>query len=103
PTPRGPWTEHPQSPLVHDVIGGRCAGRPFLREGRLTRAAQNGSLTYGGSMQLREIVQLDAETCVERRAGDVAPDWTRGIGGTHTFNVDGDIAVIDAFRTRWSF
>ncbi|HEX6099083.1 MAG TPA: hypothetical protein VF432_22410 [Thermoanaerobaculia bacterium] len=101
PSPRGPWTPHRRSPLFTDVTGGRPAGRPFVRDGRLLRAAQIGAPWYGYAMQFREIVTLTPEEWEEREVSIFRPDWARGLQGTHTYNVDGDVTVIDGLRYRW--
>lgn len=101
PSPRGPWTPHRQNPLECNVIGGRPAGRPFVRDGKLLRAGQVGAPWYGHAMQLREIVTLTPDAWEEREVAMLPPDWDRGLDGTHTLNVDGEVAVIDALRVRW--
>lgn len=100
-TPLGPWRAHPMNPLQRHPAGSRCAGRPFLRDGKWIRAAQNGCRRYGHSMELREIVTLTPDRWEERVVADIAPDWRRGLSGTHTFNVDGEFAVIDGLQYRW--
>lgn len=100
-TPLGPWSPHPRNPILSNVVGGRCAGRPFVRDGRLMRAAQIGARRYGHSIQLREIVTLTVDECVEREAETILPNWTSGLAGAHTYNVEGDVTVIDGMRYRW--
>ncbi|MGZ5431371.1 MAG: glycosyltransferase family 2 protein [Thermoanaerobaculia bacterium] len=98
PAPHGPWSGHIRNPLECTVIGGRPAGRPFIRDGRLVRATQIGTPSYGRAMQLREIVTLTADEWLERHMETISPDWAPGIEGTHTLNVDGDYVVTDALR-----
>jgi hypothetical protein len=100
-TPLGPWLPHRRNPVLSDIVGGRCGGRPFLRNGRLVRAAQDGAKRYGHAMELREIVTLTPDAWEERVLERILPDWAPGLGGTHTLNVDGDVTVIDGFRDRW--
>lgn len=100
-TPLGPWTPHRRNPVLSDIVGGRCGGRPFLRHGKFVRAAQDGAKRYGHAMQLRELVTLTPDAWEERVIGRILPDWAPGLGGTHTMNVDGDVTVIDGFRDRW--
>jgi hypothetical protein len=102
PSPRGPWTQHPHAPLQCDVVGGRPGGRPFVREGRLLRAAQIGTPWYGHAIQLREIVTLTPDAWEERDAGRIDPDWLPGVVGTHTLNDDGGVVVADAQRRRFA-
>ena len=101
PSPRGPWSPHRLNPLFRDAVGGRPAGRPFVRDGRLLRAAQIGTPWYGYAMQLREIVTLTPDAWEEREVSIFRPDWARGLDGTHTLNADGDVTVIDGLRMRW--
>jgi hypothetical protein len=97
-TPRGPWTPHRWNPLECNVAGGRPAGRPFVRDGKLLRAGQDGAPWYGHAMRLREIVKLTPEEWEEREVSTILPDWAPGIIGTHTLNVDGEVVVVDAVR-----
>jgi hypothetical protein len=99
-TPRGPWLPHARNPLLCDVVGGRCGGRPFLRGGVLLRATQDCARRYGHSIRMREIVKLTPEEWEEREVDTVTADWTRDIVGTHTLNVDGEVTVIDGLRHR---
>lgn len=100
-TPLGPWTPHPLNPVVSDLAGGRCAGRPFRRDGKLVRAAQDCVKRYGHSMELREIVTLTDSAWEERVVDRILPDWARGLTCTHTLNVDGEVTVIDGARDRF--
>jgi hypothetical protein len=100
-TPLGPWKPHRRNPLLSDIVGGRCAGRPFPHNGKLLRAAQDGAKRYGHAMQLRELVTLTDDAWEERIVDRILPDWAAGMGGTHTLNVDGEVGVVDGFRDRW--
>jgi hypothetical protein len=100
PTPRGPWTPHAWNPLECNVAGGRPGGRPFMRDGRMLRATQIGAPWYGHAIRLREIVTLTPDEWLERDVDTIAPDWLPGSIGTHTLNVDGEVAVIDGAVER---
>lgn len=99
-TPEGPWTPHRLNPLMSDLAGGRCAGRPFERGSALVRAAQDSVKRYGHAMELRELVTLTDDAWEERVVGRILPNWTRSLVGTHTLNVDGEVTVIDGARDR---
>jgi hypothetical protein len=99
-TPEGPWTPHHLNPVLSDLAGGRCAGRPFQRHGTLVRAAQDSAKRYGHAMEMRELVTLTDEAWEERVVGRILPDWAPGLACTHTLNVDGEVTVIDGARDR---
>jgi hypothetical protein len=60
---RGPWREHPRSPIVTGDRGiARPAGRPRKIGGRLMRFAQDCTNGYGWRVRAFEIVELTATT-----------------------------------------
>lgn len=62
----GPWTEHPQSPLVEaDPHIARPAGRVIAHEGRLIRYAQDCFPTYGRQVRAFDITTLTPTAYVE--------------------------------------
>lgn len=99
-TPMGPWIPHRLNPVLSDLAGGRCAGRPFQRNGVWTRAAQDSVKRYGHAMELRELVTLTDDAWEERVVGRILPDWAPGLVCTHTLNGDGQVTVIDGARDR---
>jgi hypothetical protein len=99
-SPRGPWMPHRWNPLECDVVGGRCGGRPFMRDGKLLRAVQIGTPYYGYALGLREIVTLTPDAWEERLVETILPNWSADLAGMHTLNVDGDVAVVDVMRFR---
>jgi hypothetical protein len=80
---RGPWREHPRSPIVAgDKRIGRPAGRPVVSGDRLYRFAQDCASEYGTSVRAIEITRLTPTEYAEREA---APEPVV-IGGTHAWN-----------------
>jgi len=60
--PRGPWREHPASPVVHDDDSkSRPGGRPLVVDGVPIRFAQDCSVEYGKSVRAFRITRLDAK------------------------------------------
>lgn len=58
----GPWTRHPRSPLVKDdPLVARPAGRVLVRNGRITRFAQECFPRYGTQVRAFEVSQLTTE------------------------------------------
>jgi hypothetical protein len=91
----GEWTLHPGSPISADVRTARGAGMPFLDRGTWIRPAQDGSETYGGAIRYQRILRIDTNHYAEEFAGALTPDLFPGSEGTHTYNRDSGIEVID--------
>jgi len=63
---KGPWTEHPMSPIVEkDLNTARPAGRPLLIDGNLYRLAQDCAPTYGYSVNAFRITELSTSAYSE--------------------------------------
>lgn len=92
----GRWTPHAGNPVVSDARFGRGAGRPFVRDGRLFRPAQDCAGGYGRRVILREIVRLTPEIFEERTAGMIGPP--AGATTLHTLNLGGGVTVTDIAR-----
>lgn len=64
---RGPWKEHPRSPIVEgDPTSARPAGRVSVFPDRIIRYAQDCSTVYGAGVRAFEIVELTTGTYRER-------------------------------------
>jgi hypothetical protein len=65
---KGPWSEHPRSPIVaNDANIARPAGRPLVIGGKLYRLAQDCEPTYGRAVVAFEITAM-TETDYRERA-----------------------------------
>jgi hypothetical protein len=97
----GPWTPHRLNPLKSDLRSARGAGRPFSLGSRLYRPAQDCSRTYGGAVNVMEIVELGPTRFRETLAARLEPDaaWPYP-HGLHHLVVDGCRVYIDAKRRR---
>ncbi len=103
---RGPWKEHPLSPIVRkDLRRARPAGRPFVLDGALYRLAQDCYPTYGRAVRAFRITDISAtvyaEQAVERPVVAASGSGWNSEGMHH---VDAQrtatgqwIAVVDAF------
>jgi hypothetical protein len=98
----GAWTAHAMNPLKSDRSSARPAGRPFVLDGRLFRPAQDCSETYGGAVNVMEIVELSPTAFREVHATrlEADPAWPYP-HGLHHLVVDGNRVYIDAKRTRY--
>jgi hypothetical protein len=63
---KGPWTEHPMSPIVKkDLNIARPGGRPFVFEGNLYRLGQDCEPTYGNQVHAFKITDISTKTYSE--------------------------------------
>jgi hypothetical protein len=95
PDPRGPWTQHPGSPISTDVRTARSAGPVLQSDGKLLRVSQNCAGGYGRHVVLSEIVELTASHYRERVVKEIHPQRASDTG-LHTYGRLGDWEVIDA-------
>jgi hypothetical protein len=60
---KGPWTEHPKSPIVEkDLHTARPGGRPVVIEGTLYRLAQDCAPTYGHQVRAFQVTEITKTT-----------------------------------------
>jgi hypothetical protein len=64
---KGPWTEHPHSPIVDkNPEIARPAGRPFVMDGTLYRLGQDCYPTYGNQVHAFQITDLSPNSYSEK-------------------------------------
>lgn len=97
-SPFGPFTPHPDNPLVADVRRARMAGRLFWHRGRLIRPAQCCAPIYGSGITMNVIDELSPSTYRERPVQRLDPAWDARFMGLHTINAEGGLSVIDLLR-----
>jgi len=90
----GKWTPHPLNPIVQDVRSARPAGRPFIRDGKLYRPAQDCSVRYGYAVRIQEVLELTESTYQERDGEVLRP--RSGTFGIHTYNTEGGWTFADS-------
>jgi len=97
---RGPWREHPASPLVQrDPRRARPAGRILALGDGLLRFAQDCHPVYGSAVRAFEVTDLTASRYQEREAADRPV-----LGGSGTGWNAGGMHHVDAHRLddgRW--
>lgn len=98
----GPWTIHPQNPVLVDRSGARPGGTPFAgADGHVYLPVQDCSQTYGGSLRFLRFSTLTRTevACAHlpvNFTGDLASlDHTEGM---HTFSACGGMTLIDVKR-----
>jgi hypothetical protein len=98
-SPFGPWTPHRLNPVKSDVRSSRPAGNLFLHDNQLFRPAQDCERGYGMAVVINRIVHIDTDQFLEVALKRFEPGaaWPFP-DGMHTFNVAGDIVLIDAKR-----
>jgi hypothetical protein len=106
---RGPWKEHPLSPIVKkDLRRARPAGRPFVLEGALYRLGQDCYPTYGRGVRAFRITDISATTYAEKvMETPVVAASGRGWNSEGMHHVDAQrtgtgqwIAVVDALGVQ---
>jgi hypothetical protein len=102
-SPLGPWTPHRNNPIKSDVRSARPAGRIFEHGGQFYRPAQDCSRRYGYAVSINRILQLNPDTYGEVEVDKIVPNGDPTVAGVHTFNVTGDITVIDCLMRRKKF
>lgn len=64
---KGPWIEHPQSPVVkNDLKTARPAGRPFVIDGILYRLGMDCYPTYGYQVHAFQITDISTKNYAEK-------------------------------------
>lgn len=86
---RGPWREHPASPVVsRDPFGARPAGRVVADGDRLHRYAQDCATVYGRAVVAFAITRLSPTEYAEQPAGGVLEPQARGWNDLGMHHVD---------------
>lgn len=96
----GRWISHPLNPVVTDVRSARPAGKIFNQGGNIYRPSQNCSGRYGRGFNICRIKILSETRYEEEIVKKIEPDWDKKLKGTHTFNYDGGMTVIDVYTFR---
>ena len=89
---------HALNPVIFDARTARNAGRIAMRNGKLTRLAQNNANHYGYGFSLMEIEKLSLQEYSERCLYSVEPGFARGITSTHHLDHLDGVYVFDGLR-----
>ena len=92
----GPWTPHPENPVVADARFARSAGRVFGRTTASSVRRRTARVGTAPRSRSRRITRLDAQHYEEEMVATLGADWHPGLVGTHTYNVDCGIEVVEA-------
>lgn len=103
----GPWTMHPENPVLVDKAGARPGGTPFIgADGSVILPVQDCHVTYGGALRFLTFPVLDT-THVDCRhlpvtltGGQASPLYPDGL---HTFSAAGEMTLIDVKRISRSY
>lgn len=78
--------------MVPDARTARNAGRIAVRNGKLTRMAQDNAHQYGCGLAMMEIERLSLQEFREKQVYAVTPGFVHGVGSTHHMDhLDEDI------------
>ncbi|NNE22879.1 MAG: hypothetical protein HKN11_09735 [Rhizobiales bacterium] len=89
---------HELNPVITDARTARNAGRIAVRDGKLTRLAQNNAYHYGYGFSLMEIECLSVREYHEKCLYSVKPDFAPGIGSTHHMDQLDNVHIFDGLR-----
>mgnify|MGYP000901997862 CR=1 FL=1 len=95
----GPWRGHRSNPVIQRTDLARPAGQPWLHQGRWYRPAQNRSQTYGGSLVIYRVEQIDHQDYQETEWArwKPHPTWPYPHGLHHVCRL-GEWTIWDAKR-----
>ena len=96
---RGPFREHPCSPICVSPAGARMAGAILATSDGRLRLGQDGRAEYGDGILVFRIEQLSAEAYRESQLGKLK---FKGVRGPHTLNVKDGNMVFDYYADRLS-
>jgi hypothetical protein len=109
----GPWSEHPQSPVIEQNAHiSRPAGRVLVLDGRVLRYAQDDNPAYGIEVHAFEITELSTTRYQEREFSQRAVVKATGVGWNahgmhhvdpHQIGEHQWIACVDGNQTRTVF
>jgi hypothetical protein len=91
------WERHPKNPIISDSKFARPAGNVFTYNDKIYRPSQNNSGIYGRAFNINQILKLSKTEYIEDPVSVIEPKWDKNIKGTHTFNFNDNITVIDGF------
>ncbi len=95
----GPWTPHPNNPLLRSYRGSRPAGALFRDgDGRLLRPAQCCVPRYGYGIHLNEVLELTPTRYRERKVWHTTGPRAGGWRALHHMHWAAGVLVMDALR-----
>lgn len=97
------WQSHPKNPIVSDHKLSRPAGKIFIDDNKIYRPSQDCSVMYGKALNINCITKLSETEYEEELIKKIEPTWDKKIIGTHTYNFNEKIIVMDVFSERRRF
>ena len=95
------WKKHNSNPVVSDLANARMAGNLFSLGDKLFRPSQNCTKTYGHSIVINEVEQLNDDVFIEKKITSIKPNWDKAISATHSISISQNLIVLDAKVSRW--
>ena len=87
------WKPHVKNPIVTDASTARNAGNFILDKGKLIRPSQNCLEGYGRNIVMNKVKILNTQDYIEEKIDEKHP--IKGYVGSHTFNKNGNVSVLD--------
>jgi hypothetical protein len=101
----GPYVSHPANPIKSGLDGNRPAGNFIVIDGIIYRPTQNCQITYGESMTINKVTELNEHNVVEEPYMTIRINnsnrFNHGMHTIHTINALDDLIVVDGIK--WTF
>jgi hypothetical protein len=94
------WVAHENNPVIFDPLVARNGGL-ILSDNEIYRVFQRqGFDMYGEACGIAKIIRLSPTEYVEEICSTIEPKFFDNIKGTHTYNFDSDLIVLDYLEIR---
>ena len=90
------YKEHPKNPVITGIENSRPGGTPFIIDNLIHLPVQNCKKTYGGEINILQIIKLTEDTFNARMVGSIKPYLNKKYSdGLHTLSECKSVTLID--------
>ncbi|MDA9210696.1 hypothetical protein N9O74_00960 [Methylophilaceae bacterium] len=90
------YKEHPKNPVITGIENSRPGGTPFIIDNLIHLPVQNCKKTYGGEINILQIINLTEDTFNARMVGSIKPYLNKKYSdGLHTLSECKSVTLID--------
>jgi len=98
-SPFGPYSDHPDNPIVIDPTCSRMGGEFFKKGRALYRFGQNNGFGYGEKIQIYKIETLSPHSYLESKFDEIS---FKDAYGPHTATIHNNQIILDFYRNKFS-